>query len=220
MGQHHLHHTPEEQAEVACRYRHSYYERNRKDFSLKNKEHYFCRKSNSQATVLNNNNDSTCRPEQLLTEQSIIKETAKLPASKSKRQLTKKKTDNCYKSLEMIKNHLMRLLGGHKISLQEYLNTICKYLLGHTEDTLDAEDIRSAIDATLKLEKIVHIEEDGALQYYGVGPKLLHVQSVSRDVHCLLSALEEIFFYVLSDITQLQAAYDQQELMFQANTLI
>ncbi|KAG2128728.1 hypothetical protein DEU56DRAFT_758349 [Suillus clintonianus] len=215
MARRRLYHTPEEQAEAARRYRHSYYERNRKDVLLKNKERYLHRKSNSRIIVNDVDSESTRCP---------IKETAKPPAPvklpvASSRQLTKNKMDNCYKPLD-IKSRLTRLLGGHGISLREYLDTICKSLLGQTSNTLDVEDIRSAIDAALKLEKTVHTEEDGVLQRYGVGPKLLHVQSVSKDVRYLLSALEEIFLYILSDITQLQATYDERELMFQVDALI
>lgn len=108
-------------------------------------------------------------------------------------------------------------LGGPKISSKEYLNTICESLLGRTDNPLDEENIKSAIDNMLHLEKIARAEEDGALQRYGIGPKLSRIQSVSKDVHRVLCALEEIFLYVLSDASQLQSAYDEHELMFQVD---
>ncbi|KAG1879133.1 hypothetical protein F4604DRAFT_1679568 [Suillus subluteus] len=198
-----------EQTEAAHRYRLNYYKRNCKAVLLKNKECYLRRKSNAQI-IVNDNSDSICQPQ--------LPATAKRP--EPPRQLAKKNTwtDHNFRKPPLdIKSRLTMFLGGPNISLKEYFDNICESLLGCTDITLVTEDIRSAIGSILHLEKIMCAEEDGALQHYGVGPKLSHVQSVSKDVNRVLCTLEEIFLHILSDVPQLQAAYDEQELMFQVD---
>lgn len=115
-----------------------------------------------------------------------------------------------------IKSRLTTFLGGPDVVIYDYLDTICLTLLGRTDNTTDIEDIRSSISKLQKLEKDARIEEGGILQYHGVGPKLVQAEVTSRDIHNLLSGLEEVYIYSLSGIAELAIVYDQTDLLFQS----
>lgn len=100
--------------------------------------------------------------------------------------------------------------------IYDYLDAVCLTLLGHTEHTTNIEDIRSSISTLQRLEKDAHIEEAGILQCHGVGPTLVQAEVTSRDIHNLLSGLEEVYIYGLSGIAELAVMYDQTDLLFQS----
>jgi hypothetical protein len=110
----------------------------------------------------------------------------------------------------------MTFLGGPDVVIHDYLDIISLTLLGRTDNTLDIEEIRSSISRLQRLEKDARADEAGILQYYGVGPKLVQSQGIGKEVHHLLSALEEVFIYSLSGVAELAVMYDQGDLLFQS----
>ncbi|KIK31548.1 hypothetical protein CY34DRAFT_19807 [Suillus luteus UH-Slu-Lm8-n1] len=208
MGRPRLHHSLKEQTEAARAYRRTYYRRNREEFRLKNKERYLQRKCRSRGLL---NGESEGTNAEILTSKSPVGNDTNtgLPNGSQKRQRYISPTSR-------IKSRLTTFLGGPDVVIYDYLDTICLTLLGRTDNTTDIEDIRSSISKLQKLEKDARIEEGGILQYHGVGPKLVQAEVTSRDIHNLLSGLEEVYIYSLSGIAELAIVYDQTDLLFQS----
>ncbi|KAG1800652.1 hypothetical protein EV424DRAFT_1545619 [Suillus variegatus] len=201
MGRPHLYHSLKEQAEAACVYRHNYYQKNREEFRLKNKERYQRRKCKSQDQV---NGDSEGINAEISTSESPLENDANtgIPNGPQKRQWSL--------------SRLITFLGGPDVVIYDYLDTVSLTLLGRTDNTIDTEDICASISKLQRLEKDAHKEEAGILQFYGVGPKLAQAEVTSKKVHHLLSALEEVFIPSLSGVDELAVMYDQADLLFQS----
>ncbi|KAG2133684.1 uncharacterized protein EDB93DRAFT_1107518 [Suillus bovinus] len=216
MGRPHLHHSPEEQAKAARAYRHSYYQRNREQFCPKNKEHHCqckCSSSSHSRSQDHVNNEDADE----ISESNQIHQPHLGPPERLTSESEPPIHNLRYKSpTSHIKNCLVIFLGGPDIKIYNYLDIICLTLLKCMDNTLDIEDIIPSIRKLERLEKDARAEEAGILQYYGVGPKLVQVQGIGKEVHHLLSALEEVFIYGLTSITELAVMYDGGELLFQS----
>ncbi|KAG1818405.1 hypothetical protein EV424DRAFT_1620328 [Suillus variegatus] len=176
MGRPHLYHSLKEQAEAACVYRHNYYQK-------------------SQDQV---NGDSEGINAEISTSKSPLENDANtgIPNGPKKRQRYISPT-SCIESC------LITFLGGPDVVIYNYLDTVSLTLLGCTDNTIDTEDICTSISKLQRLEKDACKEEAGILQFYGVGPKLAQAEVMSKKVHHLLSALEEVFIHSLSGVNEL-----------------
>ncbi|KAG1732568.1 hypothetical protein EDB19DRAFT_1911960 [Suillus lakei] len=110
-----------------------------------------------------------------------------------------------------IESHLITFLGGPDVVIYDYLDTVSLTLLGRTDNTINTKDICTSISKLQRLEKDACKEEAGILQFYGVGPKLVQAEVMSKKVHHLLST-----FHSLSSVDELVVMYDQADLLFQS----
>ncbi|KAG2743333.1 hypothetical protein P692DRAFT_20879097 [Suillus brevipes Sb2] len=218
MGRPRLYNSPEEQAKAARMYRLKYYVRNREQFRLKNKEHYLRRKKRTEDQVNDSDDGPGLGPPEHSKTHAENNINVGLPDGPQKRLCRNKSAASHITpaSRTSIKSRLATFLGGPDVVIHDYLDVICLTLLGRTDDTLGTEDIRSSVNTLQELEKHARAEEAGILQRYGVGPKLVQAQGIGKEVHHLLSALEEVFVYSLSGIAELADMYDQRDLLFQS----
>ncbi|KAG1753148.1 hypothetical protein EDD22DRAFT_850523 [Suillus occidentalis] len=205
MGRPRLYNSPEEQAKAARMYRLKYYGRNREQFRLKNKEHYLRRKKRTEDQVNDSDDGPGLGPPEHSKTHAKNNINVGLPNGPQKRLCRNKSAASHITpaSRTSIKSRLATFLGGPDVVIHDYLDVICLTLLGRTDDTLGTEDICSSVNTLQELEKHARAEEAGILQRYGVGPKLVQAQGIGKEVHHLLSALEEVFVYSLSGIAEL-----------------
>ncbi|KIJ21126.1 hypothetical protein PAXINDRAFT_152776 [Paxillus involutus ATCC 200175] len=105
-----------------------------------------------------------------------------------------------------VESDLIKLFG---LSINQYLDDLCKRLLGRSDQMATCDDVRMDITRLKCLQDSARSCEDAILQTHGTGKQFQEAHKISAHVTCIMQALEEILCYVMTDNPELEMRHPQ-----------